>query len=170
MLVVLGFAQQTSLADVDNATALHNLGILTHGRFVRPTWEGAGMAPGQHCVVCARDIFPQVSPLLRFFHFLIVVLVLSFLLNHLPSCSVVCRHLVRPILIARSPQGRFARLSTLSLTNLPGTQSSTTPRLFPSVKDTMQYPSPMNLDEISTLDQWHFKTAKPFQYSPWVLC
>jgi hypothetical protein len=34
LLVVLGFAQQTSLADVDNATALRNLGILSHGSFV----------------------------------------------------------------------------------------------------------------------------------------
>ena len=80
--------------------------------------------------------------------------------------------IVRPTLIARSPQGRFARLSTLRLTTISGIQSSTTLRLIPPVKETMQYPSPMNLDEISTDDQWHFKSAKPFQYRSheWVLC
>ena len=46
--------------------------------------------------------------------------------NHLPSCSnIVCRHPRRTSSRRTLGQGRFARLSTLSLTTLAATQSST---------------------------------------------
>jgi hypothetical protein len=138
------------------------------------TWKGQAWLLGQHCVVWAQDISPESLP--SFVSFLSSSSYYSSLFFSITFPAVLTSSLVtlvRPILIARSPQGRFARLSTLSLTILAGTQSSTIPRLFPSVKDTMQNPSPVNFDEISTDDQWHFKNAKPFQYRPsreWVLC
>lgn len=57
------------------------------------TWEGAGMAPGPALRCLRPGYIPRISPLLRLFPFLIVVLFLSFLLNHLPGCSnIVCCH------------------------------------------------------------------------------
>jgi hypothetical protein len=141
---------------------------------VRRTWEGAGMSPGP-ALRCLRPRYiPQVSPLLRLFPFLIVVLFLSFVFNHLPSSSnIVGRHPCQTNSHRTLPARQIRVPVDAQPHDPPRNQSSTTSRLFPSVKDTMQNPSPMNFDEISTDDQWHFKNAKPFQYmssQEWVLC
>jgi hypothetical protein len=103
------------------------LGILSHGRFVgtvrhespKGGKKGQARLLGQPCVVCADDISSESPPI--FSSTSSLSLPITFLI--VLTSSVVT--LVKPVLIARSGQARFVRLSTLSLTTLSATQSST---------------------------------------------